>query len=312
MDIRKLTSSNNDVVKYVFDLGTAVAEAVLYKSGTYNNRTVMCVSTQSGCLVGCRFCGAGDAFVRSLTALEIAGQVDHLLKDNDIDHQQVNAMQIMFMSMGEPMMNYVELSIALIDLEERYPKASLLVSTSGPRTKNYEHFRRLSTYINQIGLQFSIHESTDESRNKLIPLKNKLTLKEIANEGELWHKDTGRRPFFNYCAHENNSSVEDAQRIADLFDPRIWEATISVVCERDETIAEANKRQRELAVNFMNELASHGFSTRCFDPAGQDDIGGGCGQLFHVQNWMRKNADKIHPSVGNGLPIVHSPTLEEV
>ena len=51
-----------------------------------------------------------------------------------------------------------------------------------------------------------------------------------------------------------------------------------------------------------------GYSTRCFDPAGQDDIGGGCGQLWFVQDWMRNNPELARPSVGRTIPIVHAPS----
>ena len=72
--VKTVPSSDQNVKKLVFEIGApkpAVAEAVLYRYGEYNIRTVICCSTQSGCPVGCRFCGAGDNFVRSLTADEI-------------------------------------------------------------------------------------------------------------------------------------------------------------------------------------------------------------------------------------------------
>jgi 23S rRNA (adenine2503-C2)-methyltransferase len=141
----------------------------------------------------------------------------------------------------------------------------------------------------------------------LIPFKKKLDLWGIMSEGMKWFDATGRQPFFNYCAHEGNTSQEDADRLAYWFDPQIWQATISVVCERDESVAAANRRQRQLATDFMEKLIVKGFSTRCFDPAGQDDIGGGCGQLWFVQDWMKKHPDLARPSIGRTIPIVHAP-----
>ena len=298
---KKIDSSNPSVSKFVFENETAIAESVLYKYPSYNKRTVICCSTQSGCPVGCRFCGAGDNFVRSLTADEIIEQPRYLLEQTGVSPSEMERLQIMFMSMGEPLP-------ALDTLYLMYPNAALLISTSAPRV-NYAPIREISAKIPTIGLQFSIHESTDEARDVLIPFKAKLTLAEIAAEGEAWHKATGRRPFFNYCVHDKNNSWEDADRIYQLFDPNVWCATISVICEREETIAAANERQRELASKFMEKMVKLGYDTRMFDPAGQDDIGGGCGQLFHVQNWMRKHEELIRPSVGNGLPILHMPTM---
>lgn len=306
MEVKRIESTDENVSKYVFDFGNAVAESVLYKYPTYEERTVICCSTQSGCPVGCRFCGAGDAFVRSLTADEIVGQVQYLFADRGIDTDKVQRCQIMFMSMGEPLLNFNALADAIRKLHRLYPRFALLISTSAPAV-DYERVRNLSVEVPTVGLQFSVHESTDDARNKLIPFKAKLDLYEISKEGEAWYAATGRQPFFNYCAHAANTTEEDAERIYGLFNPAVWQATISVVCERDESVAAANARQRQLATDFMSKLSALGYSTRCFDPAGQDDIGGGCGQLWFVQDWMRNNPTLAKPSVGRSIPIVHAP-----
>lgn len=309
-NVKVLSGGNGTVKKYVFEKDNAVAESVLYAYPDYATRTVICCSTQSGCPIGCRFCGAGDSFVRSLNAFEIVSQSMRLLEDTGIDPNTIERLQIMFMSMGEPMLNLGALIPAMEKLHELYPKAALLVSTSGPRV-DYASFVEVSKRIPTIGLQFSVHESTNEARDRLIPFKAKLTLAEIAEEGEQWALATGRKPFFNYCAHDKNVSDDDVNRLALQFDPNIWEATISVVCERDEHVAAANARQRTLAEDFRQKLATVGFSTRTFDPAGQDDIGGGCGQLWFVQEWMRNNAHRARESVGRRLPVVHAPRATE-
>lgn len=303
-----MDSSDENVFKYVYDFDNAVAESVLYRYPTFAERTVMCISTQSGCPVGCRFCGAGDSFVRSLRTDEIVSQVTHMIDDRNLDLNGSKRVQIMFMSMGEPMLNLQALSDACEILHKRYPAAALLVSTSGPRVE-YGGFISLARRIPTIGLQFSVHESTDLKRDALIPFKAKLALSEIAKKGEEFFEATGRQAFFNYCAHENNVTDGDATRLRSHFAPKAWQATISVVCERDESVAAANARQRELATTFQRKLASLGYSTRTFDPAGQDDIGGGCGQLWFVQDWMRQHPDLARPSVGRGLDIVHAPRM---
>lgn len=308
--VEVIDSADQNVKKFVFSVDgdhPAVAESVLYKYPTYEDRTVICCSTQSGCPVGCRFCGAGDYFVRSLTTEEIVDQPVHLLESQGIDAEKVNRMQIMFMSMGEPLLNQAHLLPALRELNGRYPKAALLISTSAPRV-DYGPIREISQEIPAIGLQFSVHESTDAARNLLIPFNRKLKLGEIASEGEQWAEATGRQPYFNYCVHENNNSPEDVQRLQALFKSDTWQATLSVVCERDETIAAANARQRQLTADFMVKMLEAGYSTRMFDPAGQDDIGGGCGQLWFVQEWMRQHPEKAKPTVGFGKPVVHTPT----
>lgn len=305
-DIKAIQSSDENVRKYVFTKDDAVAESVLYKYPTYSERTVICCSTQSGCPIGCRFCGAGDAFIRSLTTEEIVSQPVYLLEQTGVNPRDIDRLQIMFMSMGEPLLNWTSLSRAIERLYALYPRAALLVSTSGPRV-DYSPFMKTADEIPTVGLQFSIHESTDEVRNRLIPFKAKLTLKEIARTGTTFFNLTGRQAFFNYCVHERNGMNRDADNLRALFNPIAWQATISVICERNESIAAANARQRQLADDFRDKLMRRGFHTRVFDPAGQDDIGGGCGQLWFVQKWMKDHANLARPSVGNGLPIVHAP-----
>lgn len=305
-EISRLQSSNENVSKYVFKSRTAVAEAVLYKYPTYQKRTVICCSTMSGCPVGCRFCGAGDYFVRSLSAWEICEQVRTLVRDTETDPASMERFQIMFMSMGEPLLNLSQLSKAIRQLYQDYPSAKLLISTSAPKA-DYESLRRLSVEVPTVGLQFSVHESTDEARNALVPYPEKLTLNEIAWEGVAWFAATGRQPFFNYCVHEKNDTQADVDRLWEFFSPGIWQATLSVICERDEHVSAANERQRSLTSAFMEKMIRRGYSTRMFDPAGQDDIGGGCGQLWFVQDWMKRHPERAKPSCGNGLPKVHTP-----
>lgn len=306
-DVRVVESTDRNVLKYVFAKDDAIAESVLYRYPTYADRTVICCSTQSGCPVGCRFCGAGDSFVRSLTTEEIVDQPRRLIRDTHVAPSEMRRLQIMFMSMGEPLLNLRALLPALELLYGWYPNAALLISTSAPRV-DYAPVREISRRIPTVGLQFSIHESTDDARDALIPFKAKLPLNDIAIEGELWHAGTGRKPYFNYCAHSGNTSDKDADRLKALFDDSVWCCTVSVICERDESVAAANARQRELAMMFAGRMLARGYDTRTFDPAGQDDIGGGCGQLWFVQDWMRNNPTLARASIGRGQPVIHTPT----
>lgn len=307
-DIKVVSDPAANVSKYVFERPDAVVEAVLYKYPDYQTRTVICCSTQSGCPIGCRFCGSGDYFVRSLTTDEIVSQPVRCIEDTGIDPATMGRLQIMFMSMGEPMLNMKALGPAIRELHRLYPNAALLVSTSAPEV-DYASIIELSHEIPTVGLQFSVHESTDAARDALIPFKRKLTLEQIAYVGALWHDATGRKPFFNYCAHEENSTPEDADRLLWLFNPKTWCATVSVICERQEWLPTSNDHQRSLASDFASKLVERGYDTRMFDPAGQDTIGGGCGQLWFVQDWMKSHPDQARPSVGCGKPKVGVPQV---
>jgi 23S rRNA (adenine2503-C2)-methyltransferase len=308
-NIKELSDDKENVKKYVFSKSDAVVESVLYRYPSYEERTVICCSTQSGCPVGCRFCGTGDYFVRSLTCAEIVSQPKHLLDNIGINPSEIKKLQIMFMSMGEPMYNYDNLESAIRILNKLYPNAKLLISTSAPQLfNNFLRLQDLSYEIENVGLQFSVHESSDEARKKLIPTKT-CSLEMIAQLGEDWYDTCGRKPYFNYCVSEKNNTQEDVDRLYALFNPNIWEATISVICERNENVAAANKRQEELAGDFMQKMLLKGYSTRMFNPAGQDTISGGCGQLWHTQAWFRENPTLCKKSGGWGLPKIHAPRL---
>jgi 23S rRNA (adenine2503-C2)-methyltransferase len=294
-EVKVLESKDTRVKKFVFTSDSAVAEAVLYKYPEYKDRTVICCSVQSGCPVGCIFCGTGKQFIRNLTTDEIIFQVNKCLEETNVAPSEIKKLQIMFMSMGEPFLNFYNVEDAIIDLHSKYPNAQLLVSTSAPFAQMHRRFHQfieLSKEIDTVGIQFSVHESNDEARAKLRPTQT-LSLLGIASFGEQWAEATGRRPFFNYCVHENNSRDENVQELLAYFDPNKWECTLSVICNADETIHESKVRQLDLIQSFSGKMLNAGYSLRIFDPAGQDDIGGGCGQLWATQKWINnKNKQK--------------------
>lgn len=294
MEYKIFESSDTNVKKFVFEFDEpkAIAEAVLYRYGEYRKRTVICCSVQSGCNVGCAFCGTGKFFVRKLSRFEIIRQIEVALSTIDCNTRDIEKFQIMFMSMGEPMDNFVEVEEAIFKLAIKYPNAQLLVSTSAPAPtyRYWGRFISLSKALPQVGIQFSVHESTDTARSKLIPTET-CTLRQIASLGEMWAAFTGRKPFFNYCVHKGNSTPEDAERLASIFNPDVWEVTLSVICQKSESVKNSIERQLDLIKDFQSLMLDKGFSLRVFNPAGQDDIGGGCGQLWYFQQWLRENKE---------------------
>ena len=294
--VERFDSSETDVCTLVFTNPDSIVETVLYKYPDYQTRTVICCSTMSGCPVGCTFCGTGKFFVRSLTGDQIVEQVIYALAQTGVAPNNMGRLQIMVMSMGEPLLNKNGLTDAFHKMHKLWPEAALLISTSGPDI-DYNWVGDLSEEIPTIGLQFSVHESINEARDALVPFKKKLTLEGMAEAGFAWYNRTGRKPFFNYCTHEENSSWNDAERLAELYDPDIWEATISVICEKD-FMKGRDAEAHAMATTFSEKLIELGFNVRVFDPAGQDDIGGGCGQLFKVQQWAKENPDLIKASIG--------------
>lgn len=288
MTLRMQKLVDGNVTKYIWTEDDAVYESVLYAYPDYKTRMVLCVSVQCGCPVGCTFCGTGKQFIRNLTAREIANQVHDVCEDVGFDINDSKKPQIMFMSMGEPFLNYYNVKEAIYGLYEDYPHADLLVSTIAPRGKEVlSSFMELSYAVHNIGLQFSIHESDDEARDELIPYKNKLSLWEIRNYGVEWWAATGRKVYLNYCVEPGvNNTRCDAFRLTTLFPPNVFAFTFSVICNPEK--GKCSTSDMEVIKEFQQKFIDDGYDTRTFNPDGQDTIGGGCGQLWFVQDWMKK------------------------
>ena len=109
----------------------------------------------SGCPVGCKFCGTGSKFIRNLNRDEIIEQVQAVLKDQNIEDigELGRRFQIMFMSMGEPLLNWAEVESAIRKLHDLYPNAELLLSTIAPTGQGiWDGVIRLSKEIDKVGL----------------------------------------------------------------------------------------------------------------------------------------------------------------
>lgn len=293
MQYKVFASSEGNVWKYVFTKEDMVAEAVLYKYNDFYERTVICFSVMSGCPVGCTFCGTGSKFVRNLQANEIVEQIETVLSDKNLlqdINKKCKKLQFMFMSMGEPMLNWDEVEKAIRILNSKFDNAQLLLSTIG--CDNDDVFSKvisISKEIDKIGLQFSIHKSNDEDRNKLIPFHKKMNLEKIRDAGIIWWRETNRKPFLNYCIDGSNNTDNNFKELTNLFSPIIFNFTFSVVCSKDENMKDASFRNLNVIKDFQNRFLQKGYNVRMFDPAGQDDIGGGCGQLWYVQNWLKSH-----------------------
>lgn len=301
MEYKVFESSEGNVFKYVFTWEDAVAEAVLYKYNDFYDRTVICCSTMSGCPVGCKFCGTGNKFIRNLDAGEIIDQITTVLYDKgilDISHRG-KRFQIMFMSMGEPMLNWDAVEEAIEKLHAMYPTAELLISTVAPMletaTKTMDTYARLiniSKKIDKVGLQFSIHRSTNSGRDVLIPYKDKFDLDGIRDLGLMWWKETDRPVYLNYCVDGSNNFETDADILMMRFSAMAFNFTFSVVCSPNENMKEAGFKNLDKIRDFEQRFMEKGYNTRIFNPDGQDDIGGGCGQLWYVQKWMKEHSSK--------------------
>jgi 23S rRNA (adenine2503-C2)-methyltransferase len=185
----------------------AEVEAVLIPE---EERTTLCISTQVGCPLACSFCATGAlGFTRNLGAAEIVDQVCRMRELLPAERRITN---IVFMGMGEPLLNLPEVTEAIRTLI--HPKGfgmaprRVTVSTVGPLLRSVP-----------VNLAVSLHGTTDEVRDQLVPLNRRFPLAALLGELRRLDQVTRRRPvFFEYTLIAGvNDSLEDAQRLAPLL-----------------------------------------------------------------------------------------------
>jgi 23S rRNA (adenine2503-C2)-methyltransferase len=188
----------------------------------YKDRYSCCVSTQAGCSVGCLFCATGQSgYNRNLTAGEIVDQVlsiADVIKDDKHKSQAVNHIidNIVFMGMGEPLLNYdaTMKSLRLINEELGIGARRITISTVGI----VPGIERLRNENMQFTLAVSLHAATEELRRHLLPGARKWSLHTLVDCCRDYIRKTDRRVTFEYCLIENiNDSDEHALRLAALL-----------------------------------------------------------------------------------------------
>lgn len=277
--VRELEDSNGTVKKFVFSDGKAITEVVGYR---YKDRGVVCFSVQSGCPIGCTFCGTGKRFIRNLKAQEMLDQI-HVALNWIGDRAKI---QLMSMSMGEPMLNMEELWGVSTHFLCTFPTYQFIISTVGVFSSYAQHeILCMAASNGNFGLQISLHSPYEEQRRALLgdyPLLLSIKqLKAFANE---FHRATNQRRsvYWNFIC-KGTESAEDAEAVSSIVGQRDH-LTCSVLCNTGELI----KGDPEPALRFGQMCADRGVSNwSMFDPAGQDSIGGGCGQLLFVQEFLK-------------------------
>lgn len=273
---KRIDDPSGVVSKLVFEGdGGAIAEAVAYQ---YEDRGVVCFSVQSGCPVGCRFCGTGNRFIRDLSASEMLTQIDACL--NVIGSRE--HVQVMSMSMGDPMLNWpatARTAEAVLFMGHHF-----YISTVGFKARSVlGEVKEMYAIRYGFGVQFSLH-NTNERRRRALFRNDRLPYMSIADilsyAAELRQVGMGSsRVYFNYVA-TGNESDETVQWLAENLEGH--HLTCSVMCDTGEMVKGDTAPARNLAERVRD--ASRGrVEISTFDPAGQDTVGGGCGQLLYVQ-----------------------------
>jgi 23S rRNA (adenine2503-C2)-methyltransferase len=257
--------------KYLFSLADGnVIESVLMK---YKHGNSVCISSQVGCRMGCRFCASTlDGLVRGLTPSEMLEQIYQI--GRDIGERISN---VVVMGTGEPLDNYDNLLkfIRLLTDENglHISQRNLTVSTCGivPR------MRELAEQKLQITLALSLHASSQEKRLELMPVANKYDITEVIEACRYYFEQTGRRVTFEYSLVAGvNDTDADASRLAALVKGMNCHVNLIPV----NPIKERSYRQPDTraVAAFKNKLEKNAINVTIRREMGRD-IDGACGQL---------------------------------
>lgn len=193
----------------------------------YENRLSVCVSSQAGCAMACQFCATGlGGFRRNLTAAEIIAQPLLAMRANKPDEPAIAPTHIVFMGMGEPLLNVdnVLTAIGLMHEEIGIPHRHITVSTVGIT----RGIARLAEANIPVTLAVSLHAPFDDLRHRLIPTSTKTSVRDIVDAAKGYFDKTGRRVTFEYVLLGGvNDQPEHAKALAKLC--RGWQCHVNVI-----------------------------------------------------------------------------------
>ena len=265
------TSKIDGTQKYLFRLHDGhVIESVLMK---YHHGNSVCISSQVGCCMGCRFCASTiGGKVRNLETSEMLGQIYKIQK---ISGERVH--NVVVMGTGEPLDNYENLVqfVKLLTDENglNISQRNLTVSTCGIVPK----MKELAKEKFQITLALSLHATTQEKRKQLMPIANKYDLKEVLEACHYYYEETGRRITFEYSLVGGvNDTKQDAESLTKLigkFPCHVNLIPVNPIKERDYV-----QPDRSECEAFRNKLEKNGINVTIRREMGRD-IDGACGQL---------------------------------
>ena len=269
--IDKLVSNVDKTTKYLFKLeNNYIIESVLMK---YSYGNAVCISTQVGCRMGCKFCASTlDGLERNLLASEMLSQIYKIQEDS-----KEKIRSIVLMGSGEPFDNFENFLkfIEIINHKDglNIGQRHITVSTCGIVPKIYE----LADKKMQINLALSLHAPTDEDRKKIMPIAKKYTVKEIVEACKYFANTTKRRVTYEYALISGvNDREEDAKEIIKLLKGSLCHVNLIPVND----VKERNyiKSSKEQIKNFANILINAGIETTIRRELGSD-INAACGQL---------------------------------
>jgi len=268
--VTKQESAKDGSVKYLFELedGQAIESVLMFE----DKRKTLCVSTQVGCAIDCKFCATGMmGFKRNLTVAEI---VEQLLRVQHLTGHKITNM--VFMGMGEPFQNYRNVmtacKILCHETGQNMAQKQIVVSTSGILPKIYQFADEGHKYR----LAISLNATTDRLRNSLMPLNRRWPLAKLMQAAKYYTSRSKERVTFEYVLLQGkNDSTADARRLKKL--------TSGIACKinlipYNTTVGTFQRTSKEQILFFYEALSDLDVPVMIRWSKG-DDIAAGCGQL---------------------------------
>ena len=270
-NIIKKQESKDGTKKYLFDvLDNNAIESVLME---YKYGKTICVSTQIGCKMGCKFCAStGVKFARSLEPGEIVEQLLAIERDENI-----HISNLVFMGIGEPLDNYDNVMKAIKILNN--PKGinmgarHISISTSGLVPNIY----KLADENIQCTLSISLHSASNEKRSQMMPVNNVYNIQELMKACRYYIEKTNKRISFEYAlAKDNNDNLQDAKELVALLKGMLCPDNLIPINKIED--GKFSKSTNENIIRFRDYLNAHGIVATIRRELGSD-IDAACGQL---------------------------------
>ncbi len=279
--IRTLTCDGGQTVKTVWQLfDGALVESVLMR---YPNRVTMCISSQAGCGMNCPFCATGQGGLRrNLSTAEIVEQVlagARALARGEVPGGPGRVSNIVFMGMGEPLVNYQRVVAAIDRLTSEPPEGlglsarGITVSTVGlvPRVHD------LARAGHPVTLALSLHAPDDELRNELVPLNKKFNVAAVLDAAWDYAEVTGRRISIEYALiRDINDQGWRADLLGDLLRGQL--AHVNLIPLNPTPGSKWTASDPAVEREFVRRLERKGIAVTVRDTRGRE-IEGACGQL---------------------------------
>lgn len=269
--VQRLDSKYDDTSKYLFMLDDGnIIESVMMK---YKHGISVCLSTQVGCRMGCKFCASTKSgLVRNLLPGEILDQFYQIQKD-----QGNKITNIVLMGSGEPLDNYNNvikfLKIMHDENGQNLGYRHITISTCGLVPKIYD----LAEEGMPINLSISLHSPFDEERKKIMPIANRYSIYEIMEACNYYINQTNRRVTFEYTLiYGVNDRTEDALEIVKLLKGMLCHVNLIPLNSIKEFVY--NKSDEKAIKNFKDILTNNGINTTIRREMGAD-VNAACGQL---------------------------------